>query len=643
MRYLLTLTLLTTSFHTLRAGTSNSLIDVSPDGSRMAVANTDAGTVTVVDLKTRKKLAEYKAGDHPEGIAWVGGSSLFLATVYGDNRVMFYDAEKGHIHSLVVDHEPYGIVTTTDGKFAYVTHDYLGRVSEIDIAARKVTRSFNVGSGCRGIALATDEKTLYVSEFFTTKLLAVNRESGKVVDSWEGYPSDNLARNVVIHPKRGKAYLAHSRSIVNIFDVRGSIAPQLSFCDLEKKPEGEKRRRSIAIDTYNGVYVIANPWETAISSDGKRLYTIYAGTNDMNVSEVIDDDYREVRRLGYAHTVGKHPRAIRVSPDNKEVYIYNTLDYEVAVYDADMKKLGKVTVCDPPQTAEWRRGKELFVSALPPMNGGRNSCWVSCSSCHPDGLTDGRTWQNPEGNRKTPNLFGLAHTHPLHWSADRDESQDFEYTIRGVLMRGRGLTSGALKQGKGFEPIALEEKMGGRSKDLDALALYTNSFPVRLSPHNPASVVLAPGSIPTPGKLSESAERGKKLFTSAETKCATCHTGPYYTDSSLKKPFNLHDVGTGDGPREKIGPKFDTPTLLGVYRIHAYLHDGRAATLMDVLTTHNKGDKHGKTSHLKKDELDDLVAFLKALPYDTPPDMTPNTVKEYMRTWVIPRPDDKQR
>ena len=32
-------------------------------------------------------------------------------------------------------------------------------------------------------------------------------------------------------------------------------------------------------------------------------------------------------------------------------------------------------------------------------------------------------------------LFGVAHTHPLHWSADRDEVQDFEYTIRGRLMQ----------------------------------------------------------------------------------------------------------------------------------------------------------------------------------------------------------------
>src|SRR5262249_3048209 len=149
-------------------------------------------------------------------------------------------------------------------------------------------------------------------------------------------------------------------------------------------------------------------------------------------------------------------------------------------------------------------------------------------------------------------------------------------------------------------------------------AVYCNSFEfTTLSPH-----------IPAPGQLSAAARRGKALFFSDAVGCAKCHSGPYYTDSSLKKPFNLHDVGTGgDDPAEKMGPKYDTPTLLGVYRNAPYLHHGKAATLRDVLTTCNKGDRHGKTSHLKESEIDDVVAFLQSLPYDKPPEQTPNTVK----------------
>jgi cytochrome c peroxidase len=184
-------------------------------------------------------------------------------------------------------------------------------------------------------------------------------------------------------------------------------------------------------------------------------------------------------------------------------------------------------------------------------------------------------------------------------------------------MQGAGLLRGSIKPKSGFKPVELEEHLAGRSKDLDALAIYCNSFDFRLSPHIPAA-----------GKLSEAGQRGKALFFNKEVGCAVCHSGPYYTDSSLTRPFKLHDVGTGtDDPSEKMGPQYDTPTLFGVYRTAPYLHHGKAKTLHDVLTTCNRGDRHGKTSHLKPEELDDLVAFVKSLPFEPPPAETPNTVK----------------
>jgi YVTN family beta-propeller protein len=620
MRLLATLALVLAAVPA-RAGSSNSLLDVSPDGLRLLVANTDTGTVTVVNLETKRVHCELPAGDHPEGTAWAGG--VGLVAVYGDDRLLFLDADKKAVtHILKVDDEPYGVVTTKDGKTAFVSHDYPGTVSVIDVAAKKVARTFKVGEGCRGLALSNDEKTLFVSEFFTTKLLAVDVATGKVTDAWAGYASDNLARHVVLHPTRPKAYVSHLRSNLSVFSARGSIFPEMSICDLWTRTDGEKRRRTIALDTFNGVRVMANPWESAFSPDGKTLYTIYAGTNDANVCSVIDDDYVEIRPLSIV-ALGKHPRAIRVNPTTGEVYVYNTMDYEVTVHDGNLRQKSKVTVCAPAHTPEWRRGKELFVTAKSPM--GRTG-WVSCSSCHPDGLTDARVWENPEGHRRTPHLFGLAHTHPLHWSADRDEVQDFEYTVRGKLMQGRGLCDLKLKPRETFTEFAeLDQTLSDVTPDLDALAVYTNAFAFRLSPHAPA------------GKLSAAAERGKAVFFSKEANCASCHAGPYFSDSSLKQPFVRHDVGTGDHPAEKIGPRYDTPTLLGVYRQGPYLHDGRAATLKDVLTTCNKGDKHGKTSHLKSAEVDDLVAFLKALPYEMPPDETPNSVKHRLKL-SYPRP-----
>jgi YVTN family beta-propeller protein len=597
-----------------RAGTSNSLLDVSADGGVLLAANRDNGTVTVLDTVAGKALREVRVGREPEGVTWIGKGPLAAVTCYRDDRVVIFDATTGQVVArLHVAAEPYGIVTDRDGRHAWVTHEYPGLVTEIDLGSRTVVRTMKAGAFVRGLALAPDEKRLYVTEFYTGILNAIDLASGKVVDSWKGHSTDNLCRNVVLHPRRPKAYLSHIRSRISVIDGGGSIFPHLSICDL-RPPDGTRRRTSIGLDSYNDVYVVTNAWEAAISPDGKRIYTIYAGTNDMNISAVVDDDYQEIDRIGFAVRLGQNPRAVRVSPDGKRVYIYNAMDFAVSVHDAaNMRRLATIKVCDPPQTPAWVRGKILFNTANPPMSARR---WVACSSCHPDGHNDCRVWQNPEGLRKTTALFGVAHTHPLHWSGDRDEVQDFEYTIRSRLMAGSGFLQGAIRPKRGFEKAELEEKTSGRSKDLDALAIYTNSFDFRLSPH-----LLAPG------KLTPAAQRGKKLFFSKEVGCAACHSGPYYTDSSLQKPFRLHDVGTGnDDPSEKMGPRYDTPTLLGIYRTAPYLHHGKAKTLRDVLTTWNKGDRHGHTSQLKPAELDDLVDFLKSLPYEPPPAVTPNTV-----------------
>jgi cytochrome c peroxidase len=195
----------------------------------------------------------------------------------------------------------------------------------------------------------------------------------------------------------------------------------------------------------------------------------------------------------------------------------------------------------------------------------------------------------------------MAWTHPIHWSADRDEVQDFEHTIRGPLMQGRGLIQGQVQESLGAANAGLAET-------LDALAAYSNSHQASLSPHAKKG-------------LSEAAQRGRDLFFDKATQCATCHSGPFFCDSQPRAANQIvrHNVGTGDDdPSEKMGPAYDTPTLLGIYRTAPYLHDGTAATLKDVLTTANPHDRHGKTSHLTSNEIADLVQFLKSLPYEDP-------------------------
>jgi len=140
-----------------RAGSSNSLMDVTPDGSRLLVANSDSGTVTVMDTAARKVLHEIAVGEKPEGVAWIGDGPIAAVTVYREDQVVFIDASAGKVvGKLHVAAEPYGIVTTKDGSRAYVTHEYPGVVSEIDLKERKVLSEMKAGIMVRGIALSPD-------------------------------------------------------------------------------------------------------------------------------------------------------------------------------------------------------------------------------------------------------------------------------------------------------------------------------------------------------------------------------------------------------------------------------------------------------------------------------------------------------
>ncbi len=578
-----------------RAGTSNSLMDISTDGRLLVCSNRDNGTLSVVDLQTHQKLREIEVGHYPEGVSFIGDSHTVAVAVYAEDRVLFVDAESSKVlGSVDVFDEPYGVVSNRAGTSVYVTLDYPGQVIEIETATRRINRTFAAGAFTRGIALREDAARLFVTNYYTAQLLAIDLDTGAQVDEWTGTSFDNLARQVVLHPVREKAYLPHIRSRVTHAIDSGSIFPFVAVVDTSAG-EGSRRRR-IPMDSFVGVKVTSNPWEVAVSPDGRRLYIVFAGTDDMFVSQIVDDDHWEISYERHLE-LGHNPRAVRVAPDSQTFYVYNALDFTVVAYDAEhLQPIATIAVCDNLLDDQVLIGKQLFYSARQPMS---RRHWIACSSCHPDGDPDGRTWQNPEGLRNTQALFGMAWTHPIHWSADRDEVQDFEHTIRGDLMAGSGLIEGDVES-------SLGKPNSGRSAALDALAAYANSHEFTLSPHAKSG-------------LSESAERGRSLFFSEETRCATCHGGAYYTDSISHQKTALHDVGTGTADTsEKLAPAYDTPTLLGVYRTAPYLHHGLADTLEDVLTTQNPHDQHGKTSQLSAAQRADLVAFLKSLPYEDP-------------------------
>jgi hypothetical protein len=235
--------------------------------------------------------------------------------------------------------------------------------------------------------------------------------------------------------------------------------------------------------------------------------------------------------------------------------------------------------------------------------------YVSCASCHLDGFDDGQVWDftnRGEGLRRTIPLHGLAARDglPLHWSANFDELQDFEADIR-LHQGGRGYMADA--DWEGAAGPSLGAPKATLSSELDQLAAYMRSLEApaaRWQPDAADATRLA---------------AGEALYLTRG--CADCHgvegdisqgrsgwTAPGVPD--------LVDVGTRTAASgQRLGGTlvgFDPPDLRDVWDRPPYLHDGRAATLLDVLAD-NPGDLHGQTSDLTPAQLADLELYLRSL------------------------------
>jgi cytochrome c peroxidase len=185
-----------------------------------------------------------------------------------------------------------------------------------------------------------------------------------------------------------------------------------------------------------------------------------------------------------------------------------------------------------------------------------------------DTRNDGRT-----GNYKTVlSLRNLTHTGPWFWHGNEKDL---------TVALGKSMTDSML----GKPPTG---------DDLAALAAFMETLRPPPNPYrNPD------------GSLTEAARRGEAVFNTDRAGCIRCHSGPHFTDGKV------HTVGTNEGGDAFKG--YNPTSLLGIYDRTAYLHDGRARTLEDLLRgPHNPAKVTGK-GELTEAELQDLLAYLKSL------------------------------
>lgn len=544
---------------------STGAMALSPNGQRLFTANRDPGTVSIIDTEAAVTLVEISVGREPRSVSVDPTRPRIYVTNFADASFSVVDIAQGRtVATVATAHEPYGIVVSPDGEALYVSAAGADVVQEFELTTLSLVRSLPVEPNPRGLAVAASGRALYVTHFLSGRVSAIDLDSGGVTALISTGDESAAAQFIAWHPSDGTLYLPHSRSRVSnatlSFDT--TVAPLVSVIDLAEA-------RGVAAEPLQLAQIdrpVNLPAALDFSPDGRLLYVVNSGSNDLSIIELETGVARGHLELG------ANPGAIVVARVGDIAYAYNALSYDISVVDLEqLSVIETIVVSTSPLSPEVQRGKELFFSSSSPELA--RDQWVSCAVCHLDGLQDGRTWPFVDGPRNTLPIRGLAQTAPFHWSGDRVDLFDFQKTIKEV-QGGTGLSQA----------------------DNAALAAFLSSTSVRPSPHLTAD-----------GALTPPARRGRELFFARA--CSNCHAGPAFADGSI------HDVGTGPPEGGGSDRRFETPSLLGLYDSEPFLHDGSAESLLDVLTVRNPNDRHGQTSDLTAAQVDDLIAFLSSLPF----------------------------
>jgi len=226
------------------------------------------------------------------------------------------------------------------------------------------------------------------------------------------------------------------------------------------------------------------------------------------------------------------------------------------------------------------------------------------------------TGTNVSGATMLPNAFDLAGFNQHTWTGAWGDVTYWNAFVANLEMHGKGnFFDPRLDNAQQF-PIAARNGFGHMRQPPDA---------DRITPKLPALQVYQlaiPAPVPQPGVDFDdsSAKRGDELF-SGRAKCVGCHAEPLWTEPG----WNLHkpsDIGIDSFQADRAPDHvYKTQNLSAVYvrerglfmfpaNKGRFYHDGRFATLLDVVNHYNIQFNLGLS---QADQLD-LVEYLKSLP-----------------------------
>ena len=557
----------------VRVGHRPRNIALSPDGKTLYVSNEWSDTISEIDAATFTVRRTLKAGWAPAGLTTDrAGKTLYVANGIGDN-ISIFDLKSGvEVKRLATERYPHYAVLSRDGRFVYVGN-ILPHIAPYDEPpVSELT--------------AIDTRTQTIVERIMLPGVIDLRQIAEAPSQLGGYLLVPFMRpknlNPLVRVEQG-GMLTHGVAVV--------------------QPPGRGANRNgqvteVLIDDID--YYYAGAYGAAFTPDGSVALVTSAEARVVSLIDTarLQKRLRQVpagqlaNRLDSAQTfvtrrlsTGEDPQSIVVSPDGRYAYIANRLDDSVTVVDIPRRDVAStIDLGGPKLITALRHGERLFHDASYCFQG-----QFACATCHPEKHLDGLAWnlETPKlGRDRVANrtLRGIAETAPYKWNGHNpDLETQCGWRIAKFLFRSEGFSTPELKD----------------------LVAFEKSIPLAPNRHLAAD-----------GQLTEAQERGRQIFYRSvtndgkeipiENRCDTCH--PANTHYTSKTSF---DVGTA--AKFDTSGLFDTPQLDRVYQDAPYLHNGEALSLEEIWTRFNDYDKHGVTSDMNKNQLNDLIEFLKTL------------------------------
>jgi DNA-binding beta-propeller fold protein YncE len=585
----------------------------SPDGGTLYVACETAARIAVVDLASGTTTRTMPTPDAPLGLALSkDGGKLFVTCAAPKSTISVLDTTSGEtLATHAAGYTAMAPVLSPDERTLYVCNRFNNVVPFIDLTSGRTAARVAVRREPVAMDRTPDGKHLIVAthlphgrsdaEHVAAVVSIVDVEAGRVCKELPLPNGSTLLRGIAVSPDGKFAAVTHLLARFHLPTTqldRGWVQTNaLTLIDIDR---WEILNTVLLDNTSAGA---ANPWAAAWSVDGARLVVTHAGTHELSVIDAremlarltaLRDSPGESTHSGHdrpprtaadipsdlAFLVpmvrriplpNKGPRAVALV--GSKAYTANYFADTLAMVDLDSPGTAATSLPlgPPPAMDLIRKGELAWNDASLCYQG-----WLSCSSCHSsDARVDGLNWDNLNdgiGNPKNAKSMILSFQTPPTTALGVRENAHVSVRagIKNILFASHP------------EEVAL------------ALDAYLSNLEPMPSPHL------------VDGELSPAARRGRDLFMSERVGCADCHAPPLYTRMKAR------DVGTS-GRFDKPTDKFDTPTLIELWRSAPYLHDGSAATVRDVLTTRNSEGLHGDVAGLSEMEIDDLCEYILSL------------------------------